>query len=127
MSKNNEEYISKKRAIELFNSEKIYGFEVGTTKGLKDIHYAQFHGLEGFDAGRIRTANISKGNFRFVNSMYLIPALKQIEKMPENSFDEIIDKYVEMNVAHPFIEGNGRATRIWIDLILKKNLKKCID
>ena len=127
MDKNSEEYISKKRAIYLWDSGKIYDFEIGTVKGLLGIHYAFFHDLEGFDAGNIRKVNISKGNFRFANSMYLVPALNSIEKMPENNFDQIIEKYVEMNVAHPFIEGNGRATRIWLDLILKKNLAKCID
>lgn len=127
MDKNSEEYISKKRAICLWDSGKIDKFEIGTVKGLLDIHYVFFHDLEGFDAGKIRKVNISKGNFRFANSMYLNPALEAIERMPENNFDQIIDKYVEMNVAHPFIEGNGRATRIWLDLILKKNLAKCID
>ena len=127
MDKNSEEYISKKRAVDLRDSGKIDSFEVGTVKGLVDIHFALFHDLEGFDAGKIRNVNISKGNFRFANSMYLEPALDAIERMPENNFDQIIEKYVEMNVAHPFIEGNGRATRIWLDLILKKNLAKCID
>lgn len=127
MDKSSEEYISKKRAIDLWDSGKIDSFEVGTVKGLVDIHFALFHDLEGFDAGKIRKVNISKGNFRFANSMYLAPALAAIEQMSENNFDQIIEKYVEMNVAHPFIEGNGRATRIWLDLILKKNLDKCID
>lgn len=127
MDKSSEEYISKKRAIDLWDSGKIDSFEVGTVKGLVDIHYALFYDLEGFDAGKIRKVNISKGNFRFANSMYLEPALNSIEQMPETNFDQIIEKYVEMNVAHPFIEGNGRATRIWLDLILKKNLSKCID
>ena len=127
MDKNSEEYISKKRAIDLWDSWKIDDFEIGSVKGLLDIHYALFHDLEGFDAGKIRQVNISKGNFRFANSMYLAPALAAIEQMPENNFDQIIEKYVEMNVAHPFIEGNGRATRIWLGLILKKNLAKCID
>lgn len=127
MDKNSEEYISKKGAINLWDSGKIDDFEIGSVKGLLDIHYALFHDLDGFDAGKIRKVNISKENFRFANSMYLGPALEAIERMPENNFDQIIDKYVEMNVAHPFIEGNGRATRIWLDLILKKNLGKCID
>ena len=127
MDKNSEEYISKKRAVDLWDSGKIDDFEVGRLKGLKDIHYALFWYLEGFDAGKIRKVNVSKGNFRFANSMYLYSALNAIENMPENSFDQIIEKYVEMNVAHPFIEGNGRASRIWLDLILKKNLNKCID
>lgn len=127
MDKNSEEYISKKRAINLWDSGKINDFEAGSVKGLLDIHYALFHDLEGFDAGKIRKVNISKGNFRFANTMYLAPALAAIEQMPENNFNQIIEKYVEMNVAHPFIEGNGRVTRIWLDLILKKNLSKCID
>lgn len=127
MDKNSEEYIRKKRAIDLWDSWKIDNFEVGTVKGLMDIHFALFHDLEGLNAGKIRKVNISKGNFRFANSMYLKPALAAIEKMPEDNFDQIIEKYVEMNVAHPFIEGNGRATRIWLDLILKKNLSSCID
>lgn len=127
MDKNGEEYISKKRAIDLWDSGRIYDFEIGSIKGLLDIHYALFHDLDGFDPGKIRKVNISKGNFRFANSMYLNPALEAIERMPENNFDQIIEKYVEMNVAHPFIEGNGRAMRIWLDLILKKNLGKCID
>ena len=127
MDKNSEEYISKKRAIDLWDSGRIDDFEIGSVKGLLDIHYALFHDLEGFDAGKIRKVNISKGSFRFANSMYLNPALEAIERMPEDDFNQIIDKYVEMNVAHPFIEGNGRATRIWLDLILKKNLGKCID
>ena len=127
MDKNSEEYISKKGAIDLWDSGKIDDFEIGSVKGLLDIHYALFHDLDGFDAGKIRKVNISKGNFRFANSMYLGPALEAIEQMPEDDFDQIIDKYVEMNVAHPFIEGNGRATRIWLDLILKNNLNKCID
>ena len=127
MDKNSEEYISKKRAIDLWDSGEIDDFEIGSVKGLLDIHYALFHDLDGFDAGKIRKVNISKGNFRFANSMYLDPALEAIEQMPEDDFDQIIDKYVEMNVAHPFVEGNGRATRIWLDLILKKNLSKCID
>lgn len=127
MDKNSEEYISKKRAIDLWDFGEIDDFEIGSVKGLLDIHYALFHDLEGFDAGKIRKVNISKENFRFANSLYINPALEAIEKMPEDNFDQIIDKYVEMNVAHPFIEGNGRATRIWLDLILKKNLGKCID
>ncbi len=127
MQASNEEYISKKRAIELWDSGEIDDIEVGTVKGLRDIHYALFHDIDGYDAGEIRDVNISKGNFRFANSMYLIPALQAIEAMPEDDFDLILDKYVEMNVAHPFIEGNGRATRIWLDLMLKKNLGKVID
>ena len=98
----------------------------GTVQCLKQIHAYLFGGLYDF-AGQIRTVNISKGNFTFAPAMFLKDALAQIEKMPETSFDDIIDKYVEMNVAHPFREGNGRSTRIWLDLMLKKNLKKCVE
>ena len=123
--KNNDE-ISKKRAIKLFDSPDLTAFEVGTTKGLKQIHEYLFVGLYNF-AGKIRELNISKDGFRFANSLYLKEALGSIEKMPENTFEEIIDKYAEMNIAHPFMDGNGRSTRIWLDLILKKRLGKCID
>lgn len=95
--------------------------EVGTVKGLRQIHKYIFDGLYDF-AGEIRTKNISKGNFRFANSLYLPEALAKIEQMPESTYEEIIAKYVEMNIAHPFMEGNGRSTRIWLDMILKKNL-----
>lgn len=122
----NEEYLSKKRAIELWDTGLIDDFEVGTFKSLADIHAYLFQDVFDF-AGKIRTVNISKGSFRFAPLLFLESNLSIIEKMPENSFDEIIDKYVEMNVAHPFREGNGRAIRIWLDLILKKNLGKCID
>ena len=122
----NEEYLSKKRAIELWDTGLIDHFEVGTFKSLADIHAYLFQDVFDF-AGKIRNVNISKGSFRFAPLLFLESNLSIIEKMPENSFDEIIDKYVEMNVAHPFREGNGRATRIWLDLILKKNLGKCID
>ncbi|MFO3667639.1 protein adenylyltransferase Fic [Anaerococcus kampingiae] len=122
----NEEYLSKKRAIELWDTGLIDDFEVGTFKSLADIHAYLFQDVFDF-AGKIRTVNISKDSFRFAPLLFLESNLSIIEKMPENSFDEIIDKYVEMNVAHPFREGNGRATRIWLDLILKKNLGKCID
>ena len=105
----------------LFDCGEINGIEVGTVKGLQDIHKALFDGLYDF-AGQIRTQNIAKGNFRFANSLYLNEVLTAVEKMPENTFEEIIAKYVEMNVAHPFMEGNGRSTRIWLDLILKKRL-----
>ena len=115
-----------KKAKELFSSGKVYGIEVGTTKGLQEIHKALFEGLYPF-AGEIRTLNISKGGFRFANSLYLKEALNAIEKMPETTFEEIIAKYVEMNIAHPFMEGNGRATRIWLDMILRKNLGKVVD
>jgi cell filamentation protein len=118
--------ISKQRAIELFDSPDLSSFEVGTIKGLQQIHEFLFGSLYDF-AGKIRKLNISKDGFRFANSLYLEDALQRIEKMPETAFEEIIEKYAEMNIAHPFMEGNGRSTRIWLDLILKKNLGKCID
>lgn len=118
--------ISKQRAIELFGSPDLSSFEVGTIKGLQQIHQYLFGGLYDF-AGKIRTLNISKDGFRFANSLYLDDALIRIEMMPETTFEEIIDKYAEMNIAHPFMEGNGRSARIWLDLILKKRLGKCID
>lgn len=121
-----EELLSKKRSIELWDNNLINEMEVGTVKGLQDIHRYLFQDIFEF-AGEIRSVNLAKGNFRFAPILFLNENLKIIEKMPENNFDEIIDKYVEMNIAHPFREGNGRATRIWLDLILKKNLKVCID
>lgn len=121
-----EELLSKRRAIELWDKGFINDFEVGTYKGLQEIHRFLFQDIFDF-AGKTRDVNLSKGNFRFANLLYLESNLAIIEKMPEDSFDEIIEKYVEMNVAHPFREGNGRATRIWLDLMLKKNLNKCID
>ncbi|MDU4446430.1 MAG: Fic family protein [Anaerococcus vaginalis] len=126
MGTKREEYLSKKRAIELWDKGIISEFEVGTFKGLQQIHRYIFQDVFSF-AGKIRSVNLAKGNFRFAPLLFLEENLKIIEKMPENDFDEIIEKYVEMNVAHPFREGNGRATRIWLDLILKKNLKKCVD
>lgn len=117
---------SKKKAYALFESSLIDNIEVGTTKGLQQIHAYLFGGLYDF-AGKIREKNISKNGFQFALAQYLDNTLKQIEQMPENTFDQIADKYVEMNVAHPFMEGNGRSTRIWFDLILKKRLKKCVD
>lgn len=117
---------SKTKAYALFESSLINGIEVGTAKGLQQIHAYLFGGLYDF-AGQIRQKNISKGGFQFAVSHFLGNTLKQIEQMPENSFDEIADKYVEMNIAHPFMEGNGRSTRIWLDLIFKKRLKRCVD
>lgn len=117
---------SKTKAYALFESSFIHSIEVGTTKGLQQIHAYLFGGLYDF-AGQIRQKNISKGGFQFAVSHFLGNSLKQIEEMPENTFEEIANKYVEMNIAHPFMEGNGRSTRIWLDLILKKNLKKCVD
>ena len=109
-----------------FESGNIDRIEVGTAKGLQEIHKALFDGLYDF-AGQIRDKNISKGGFRFANSMYLKEVLAAVEKMPENTFEEIIAKYVEMNVAHPFLEGNGRCTRIWLDMMLKKHLGKVVE
>ena len=126
MGTKKEEYLSKKRAIELWDKGIIKEFEVGTFKGLQQIHQYIFQDVFSF-AGKIRSVNLAKGNFRFAPLLFLEENLKIIEKIPENEFDEIVEKYVEMNVAHPFREGNGRATRIWLDLILKKNLKKCVD
>jgi cell filamentation protein len=117
---------SKTKAYALFESSFIDSIEVGTIKGLQQIHAYLFGGLYDF-AGQIRQKNISKGGFQFAVSRFLGETLKQIEAMPETTFNEIIDKYVEMNIAHPFMEGNGRSTRIWLDLILKKRLKKCVD
>ncbi len=117
---------SMENAIRLYESGDIHNIETGTTKGLQQIHHYLFNGLYDF-AGSIRTKNIAKGGFRFANSMYLVPALEAIEKMPETTFEEIIAKYVEMNIAHPFMEGNGRATRIWLDQILNKNLGIVVD
>jgi cell filamentation protein len=117
---------SRQKAYALFDSGQIDTFEVGTTKGLVQIHTYLFDGLYAF-AGEIRQNNIAKGNFRFASCLYLSESLARIEKMPESSFEEIIAKYVEMNIAHPFLEGNGRSGRIWLDLILKKNLRRCID
>lgn len=121
-----EEEITKRKAKELYENNILDTFEVGTFKGLSDIHKYLFSDIYEF-AGKIRDVNIAKGNFRFAPLMYLNEALKNIEKMKEDTFEEIIEKYVEMNIAHPFREGNGRSTRIWLDLILKKNLKMCID
>ena len=117
---------SKLKAYALFENEIINDIEVGTITGLKQIHAYIFGGLYDF-AGQIRKLNISKGGFVFASVGYLDETLKQIENMPENNLENIVKKYVEMNVAHPFMEGNGRTTRIWLDMILKKNLSKCVD
>ncbi len=117
---------SKTKAYALFESSLLDSIEIGTVNGLKQIHGYLFGGLYDF-AGKIRTVNISKGGFKFAAAEFLPETLDQIEKMSEDSFGQIIDKYVEMNVAHPFREGNGRTTRIWLDLILKRSLKKCVD
>lgn len=121
-----EEKTSKKKALELFERSLLDTFEVGTFKGLSEIHKYLFDEIYDF-AGQLRTVNIAKGGFRFAPVMYLAAALENIEKMPQSTFDEIIEKYVEMNVAHPFREGNGRSTRIWVDAILKKELHQVID
>lgn len=117
---------SRSKAYALFESSLIDSIEVGTVKGLQQIHAYLFGGLYDF-AGQIRTVNIAKAGFQFAMAQYLSQTLADVERMPEDSFENIIDKYVEMNVAHPFREGNGRATRIWLDLMLKKNLQLCID
>ena len=121
-----EERISKTRALELFEKGLLDTFEVGTFRGLAQIHSYLFHEIYGF-AGQIRMVNIAKGNFRFAPVLYLEAALENIGRMPQGTFDEIIEKYVEMNVAHPFREGNGRSTRLWLDAILKKELRQVID
>lgn len=117
---------SLENAYRLFESGAIEKLEIGTTKGLQEIHQYLFDGLYDF-AGKIRTQNISKGGFRFATALYLNEILAKIEQMPENTFEEIIAKYVEMNIAHPFMEGNGRTMRIWLDMILKSNLKKVVN
>ena len=117
---------SKKKAYTLFESNLIDEIEIGTTKGLQQIHAYLFGGLYDF-AGQIRTKNISKGGYRFVYAQHLNATLNDIDQMPQHSFDEIIEKYVAMNKAHPFMEGNGRSARIWLDLMLKKELAKCVD
>ncbi len=117
---------SKKKAYTLFESGLLKNLEAGTVKCLQQIHAYLFGGLYDF-AGQIRTKNISKGGFSFAPCQYFNMTLPTIERMPETTFDEIIDKYVEMNIAHPFMEGNGRSTRIWLDLMLKRSLKKCVD
>lgn len=121
-----EEKITKLKAKQLFETGDIDLFEIGTFIGLAQIHKYLFEEVYEF-AGKVRTENISKSNFRFASAMYLEEALKQIDKMPESTFDEIIEKYIEMNIAHPFREGNGRSTRIWLDMILKKEIGKVVD
>lgn len=121
-----EERISKKKAYNLFEKGILDTLEVGTFLALSKIHKYLFEDIYNF-AGEIRTVNIAKGSFRFAPLMYLEESLKNVDKMPQTTFDEIIEKYVEMNIAHPFREGNGRSTRIWLDLILKHNLKKVVD
>lgn len=121
-----EERISKKKAVQLFDRKLLDTFDVGTFAGLAAIHKYMFEDIFDF-AGEIRTVNLVKGNFRFAPSMYLQAALDNIDKMPQSNFDEIIEKYVEMNIAHPFREGNGRSTRIWLDHILKNKIGKVVD
>ena len=121
-----EEKISKKKAIELFENPILDQYEVDSYKMLSAIHAYLFEDIYDF-AGKIRTVNMAKGHFRFAAVMYLEEALKNIEKMPQSTFDEIIEKYIEMNIAHPFREGNGRSARIWLDLLLKKELQQVID
>ncbi len=123
---NIEEKMTKKKAIQLFENGELEKFEVGTFKGLSQIHKYLFEDIYDF-AGKVRKENISKNNFRFASAMYLEEALEKIDKMPQSNFDEIIDKYIEMNVAHPFREGNGRSTRIWLDEILKKEINQVVD
>ncbi len=118
--------LSLENAFRLFESGDINQFEIGTTKGLQQIHFYLFESLFDF-AGKIRTVNISKGGFRFANSLYLNEILVKIEQMPESTFEEIIAKYVEMNIAHPFMEGNGKTMRIWLDLIFKTRIQKVVN
>lgn len=121
-----EERISKKKAVELFESGRLTELEAGTTASLMAIHRALFEDIYAF-AGQLRTVNIAKGNFRFAPLIYLEAALANIDKMPQATFDQIVEKYVEMNIAHPFREGNGRATRIWLDCILRKEIGRVVD
>lgn len=121
-----EERISKQKAMELFESGRLDKLDAGTFESLSEIHKFLFEDIYDF-AGEIRTVNIAKGNFRFTPVMYLAEALKNIDKMPQSGFEQIIEKYVEMNIAHPFREGNGRSMRIWLDLMLKKEIKKVVD
>lgn len=121
-----EERLTKKRALELYDKKILDSFEIGTFAGLKDIHGYLFQDVYPF-AGKLRTVNIVKGHFRFAPVLYLEDALRNIDKMPQDTFEHIIEKYVEMNVAHPLREGNGRSTRIWLDCILKNELGKVVD
>ena len=121
-----EERLTKKRALELYDNKILANFEVGTFAGLKAIHGYLFQDIYPF-AGKMRTVNIAKGHFRFAPVLYLEDALRNIDRMPQNTYEHIIEKYVEMNVAHPFREGNGRSTRIWLDAILKNELGQVID
>ena len=121
-----EEKITKIKAKQLFETGILNSFEVGTFRGLSQIHKYLFEEIYEF-AGKMRTENISKSNFRFASVMYLEEALKKIDEMPQSNFDEIVEKYIEMNIAHPFREGNGRSTRIWLDMILKNEIKKVVD
>ena len=121
-----EKCVTKINALKLYDTNKISEIEIGTFKGLSEIHKILFDDIYYF-VGKIRKENIAKGNFRFASCIYLEEILKKIDEMPQNTFDEIIKKYVEMNVAHPFIEGNGRSTRIWLDMILKSKLGKLVD
>ncbi|MBD9115020.1 cell filamentation protein Fic [bacterium] len=121
-----EQKISKLKALKLFDTNEMENIEVGTFEGLSKIHKFLFEDIYSF-AGKIRKENIAKGNFRFASCMYLEDVLKKIDDMPQTSFEDIIKKYVEMNIAHPFREGNGRSTRIWLDMILKKELNKVVD
>lgn len=121
-----EERITKLKALKLFDTNEIENIEVGTYKGLSKIHKFLFEDIYSF-AGKIRKENIAKGNFRFASCMYLEDVLKKIDDMPQTNFEDIVKKYVEMNIAHPFREGNGRSTRIWLDMILKKELNKVVD
>ena len=121
-----EEKISKKKALEMFQTGFLNSLQAGSVEALIQIHKYLFEDIYEF-AGQLRTVNIAKGNFRFAPAIYLNEALKSIEKMPQSTYDEIVEKYVEMNIAHPFREGNGRSTRIWLDLILKSELNKVVD
>ena len=121
-----EERISKKKAVWLFESGRLSALSVGTFAALKEIHKSLFEDIYEF-AGSLRSVNLAKGNFRFAPVMYLEAAIANIEKMPQSTYDEIIEKYVEMNIAHPFREGNGRATRIWLDLMLKNGIGQVVD